>query len=177
MGLAEYRAKRSFRSTPEPPPGAAKGRGDLRFVVQKHEATRPHYDFRLELDSVLKSWAVPKGPSMDPSVKHLAMQTEDHPLEYRKFAGVIPEGNYGAGKVTIWDEGTYEPIEPAKTRAERAVILRRGYKKGDFKFRLNGRKLKGEFVLVKLKGGPMAKGGNNWLLIKHRDQFAKEGQK
>jgi bifunctional non-homologous end joining protein LigD len=135
--------------------------------VQRHKASRLHYDFRLELDGVLKSWAVPKGPSMNPKDKRLAMMVEDHPYDYKDFAGTIPEGNYGAGIVEIWDSGTYTDIENSpKDIAEKK--LRAGLKSGDFKFQLFGKKLKGEFVLVKLKG----KEDNSWLLIKHHDQYA-----
>src|SRR5687767_12102568 len=145
MGLREYYDKRDFDKTPEPR-GKEHKRQGWSFCVQKHAATALHYDFRLELDGVLKSWAVPKGPSMDPSIKHLAMMTEDHPLDYAKFEGVIPEGNYGAGPVIIWDHGTYEALE-GKTRADQESALRAGLKKGDLKFRLAGQKVKGEFVL------------------------------
>src|ERR1700688_2478355 len=131
MPLEEYKRKRRFEETPEPPPKLGK-KSQHRFVVQKHRATRLHYDFRLEMDGVLKSWAVPKGPSLDPADKRLAMQVEDHPVSYFDFEGTIPEGNYGAGTVMVWDMGTWEPLgDPAET-----------LRKGDLKFRLNGQKLK-----------------------------------
>ena len=130
-------------------------------MVQEHHARRLHYDFRLEVDGVLKSWAVPKGPSLNPSDKRLAIQTEDHPLEYRTFEGVIPAGNYGAGQVTIWDEGTFE--------GEGAVPIREQIERGELKFVLKGRKLQGSFVLVKLRS---RNSKAEWLLIKHRDEFA-----
>jgi bifunctional non-homologous end joining protein LigD len=141
---------------------------ELSFVVQKHAARQLHYDFRLELDGVLKSWAVPKGPSLDPSVKHLAMMVEDHQLEYRKFEGVIAEG-YGAGKVIVWDNGTYHSVESANP-VKGKELLRQGLNKGDLKFILNGKKLKGEFALVKMKGSKVGK--NAWLLIKKKDKYA-----
>lgn len=140
----------------------------LSFVVQKHAARQLHYDFRLELDGVLKSWAIPKGPSLDPTVKHLAMMVEDHELDYRDFEGVIGEG-YGAGKVIVWDNGTYRSIETAD-RKKGDEILREGLNKGDLKFILNGKKLKGEFALVKMKGAKMGK--NAWLLLKKNDKYA-----
>jgi bifunctional non-homologous end joining protein LigD len=164
MPLDEYRAKRDFRKTPEPaggrPPrsGAARGRF---FCVQKHLATQLHYDFRLEHDGVLLSWAVPKGPSLDPSHKRLAMQTEDHPLEYGEFEGVIPEG-YGAGVVMLWDRGTWQPEVDDVEAALR---------KGDLKVRLHGYKLKGSWALVRTRGYG-ERSGRSWLLIKHRDEWA-----
>jgi bifunctional non-homologous end joining protein LigD len=167
MALTLYNKKRNFKETSEPSGKVKKSVSKLIFVVQRHKASRLHYDFRLELDGVLKSWAVPKGPSMNPKDKRLAMMVEDHPYDYKDFAGVIPEGNYGAGIVEIWDSGTYADIENSpKEVAEKN--LRAGLKSGDFKFQLFGKKLKGEFVLVKLKG----KEDNSWLLIKHRDEFA-----
>jgi bifunctional non-homologous end joining protein LigD len=167
MGLTEYKKKRSFDETPEPTGGKANTK-KLQFVIQKHAATRLHYDFRLELEGVLLSWAVPKGPSMNPADKRLAMHVEDHPFDYKDFEGIIPEGNYGAGTVIIWDQGTYEPIEQAKTKKEQEKLLRRDYEKGSLKFVLHGEKVKGEFALVKMKGREK----NSWLLIKHRDEFA-----
>jgi bifunctional non-homologous end joining protein LigD len=167
MALTLYNKKRNFKETSEPSGKVKKSVSKLIFVVQRHKASRLHYDFRLELDGVLKSWAVPKGPSMNPKDKRLAMMVEDHPYDYKDFAGVIPEGNYGAGIVEIWDSGTYADIENSpKEVAEKN--LRAGLKSGDFKFQLFGKKLKGEFVLVKLKG----KEDNSWLLIKHNDEYA-----
>jgi bifunctional non-homologous end joining protein LigD len=168
MSLREYKGKRHFDATPEPKGKKKRGPGPLRFVAQKHEARRLHYDFRLELDGVLKSWAVPKGPSLDPSDKRLAVMVEDHPLDYRTFEGVIPEGNYGAGTVIVWDEGTYEA--PGTTgRAESEEAIRAGLAKGHIRFVLHGHKLKGEFSLVKLKRSDKQ---NEWLLFKHKDAFA-----
>jgi bifunctional non-homologous end joining protein LigD len=169
MSLQKYKTKRSFTSTQEPTGGKSSA-GNLNFVIQKHDATRLHYDFRLEMDGVLKSWAVPKGPSTDPSVKRLAMMVEDHPYDYKDFEGVIPKGNYGAGSVIVWDKGTYEPLEPVKNKKEAEKILLKELKSGSLKFSLHGQKLNGEFALVKLKGNE----DNSWLLIKHRDKFAKE---
>jgi bifunctional non-homologous end joining protein LigD len=154
--LEEYKKKRSFDKTPEPGPKKKRTRTGRMFVVQKHRATQLHYDFRLEVDGVLRSWAVPKGPSLDPTVKRLAMQVEDHPVDYAKFEGVIPEGEYGGGTVMVWDYGTYEPEE--KTKASDSL------EKGDFKFTLNGQKLKGSWVLVRTRN-------RQWLLIKHRDYY------
>lgn len=168
MALTLYKKKRSFNKTPEPTGGKASGSG-LRFVVQKHAASRLHYDFRLEMEGVLKSWAIPKGPSLNPEDKRLAMMVEDHPYDYRTFEGIIPEGNYGAGTVIVWDEGTYEALEPGSKSAQEKSLLQQ-IKKGSLKFKLNGNKLKGEFALVKLKNAE----NNAWLLIKHRDKYAKE---
>jgi bifunctional non-homologous end joining protein LigD len=167
MGLKEYKQKRSFDDTPEPTGGAGKGT-ELLFVIQKHAASRLHYDFRLELKGVLKSWAVPKGPSLNPADKRLAMLVEDHPFDYKDFEGIIPKGNYGAGTVIIWDQGTYEPLEKADTKAEQEKILLKGFHAGQLKFRMHGKKLKGEFVLVRTA----YRGENTWLLIKHRDEYA-----
>lgn len=168
MALTLYKKKRSFKNTPEPVGGKASGAG-LRFVVQKHDATRLHYDFRLEMEGVLKSWAVPKGPSLNPKDKRLAMMVEDHPYDYRTFEGIIPEGNYGAGTVIVWDEGTYEALEGGTKKVQEKSLLQQ-LKKGSVKFKMNGKKLKGEFALVKLKNAE----NNAWLLIKHRDKYAKE---
>src|SRR6185369_3642664 len=140
MALNEYRRKRDFKQTPEPA-GKIEKRTGHRFVVQKHRATRLHFDFRLEMDGVLKSWAVPKGPTLDPTQKRLAMQVEDHPVSYFDFEGIIPPANYGAGTVMVWDVGTWEPLGDPHAMLE----------KGDLKFRLSGEKLKGEFVLAKMR--------------------------
>lgn len=169
MSLTTYKKKRSFDDTPEPTGGRSKA-GGLIFVIQKHDATRLHYDFRLEMDGVLKSWAIPKGPSTDPSVKRLAMMVEDHPFDYKDFEGVIPKGNYGAGTVIVWDYGTYEPSQPTKTKKEAEKLLLKELKTGSLKITLHGEKLKGEYALVHTKG----RQENAWLLIKHRDQYAKE---
>jgi bifunctional non-homologous end joining protein LigD len=168
VGLKQYRAKRHFSETPEPK-GKEKGNGSgpLRFVVQKHEASRLHYDFRLEVQGTLKSWAVPKGPSLDPADKRLAIQVEDHPLEYGDFEGTIPEGNYGAGTVMIWDQGYYLASD-ARNRAESEAQMVQGLERGRLRFVLQGEKLQGEFVLVRLSRGKP----NEWLLIKHGDSFA-----
>ena len=167
MSLSVYKKKRSFDKTPEPEAGKPDGTS-LKFVIQKHHASRLHYDFRLEMDGVLKSWAVPKGPSTDPSVKRLAMMVEDHPFDYKDFEGIIPKGNYGAGTVIVWDEGTYEPIEKIKGKKNQEKYLLKELNDGSVKFRLNGSKLKGEFALVRTKGME----DNAWLLIKHKDDHA-----
>ncbi len=168
MGLAEYQRRRQFDKTPEPKGKTASKHKKLSFVVQRHQATQLHYDFRLELDGVLKSWAVPKGPSLDPHHPRLAMMVEDHPYEYKDFEGQIPEGSYGAGKVEIWDKGWYEPrIKHGETDDQK--LLRDELKKGHITFLLHGKKLKGEFALV--RSPKMAK--NAWLLIKKGDQYAK----
>ena len=164
MSLKEYSRKRSFDKTPEPKPGA---RGGTRpagnfFCVQRHDATRLHYDLRLEVDGTLKSWAVPKGPSLEPLAKHLAMHVEDHPLDYGNFEGNIPKGEYGGGSVMLWDRGTYELLGDAPAAAQ--------IERGDFKFRVYGEKLKGEFALVLMRNRGK---GNEWLLIKKKDADAK----
>jgi bifunctional non-homologous end joining protein LigD len=166
MGLQVYKRKRTFSKTPEPEGKKTRGGGSLRFVVQKHDASHLHYDFRLEMEGVLKSWAIPKGPSLNPGDKRLAMMVEDHPLEYRTFEGRIPEGNYGAGSVIVWDEGTYEPLEGGGEEE-----LKKGLEKGDLKFILHGKKLKGAYALVKIKNSRDKK-NNAWLLIKKKDEFA-----
>jgi len=168
MALKEYRKKRSFTNTPEPQGGRSAGK-TLLFVVQKHDASRLHYDFRLEMEGVLKSWAIPKGPSLNPADKRLAMMVEDHPFDYRNFEGIIPAGNYGAGTVMVWDEGTYETLEETNgTKHAQEKALLKGLRDGSLKFRLHGKKLKGEFALVRTRG----RGENSWLLIKHRDKYA-----
>ncbi|WP_028123831.1 DNA ligase D [Epilithonimonas tenax] len=168
MALEDYNHKRNFKETTEPN-GKVKASGEkLKFVIQRHAASRLHYDFRLEMDGVLKSWAIPKGPSLNPSDKRLAMMVEDHPYDYRTFEGSIPKGNYGAGEVEIWDEGTYEPIEKVKGKTD-DLAMRAELHKQSLKFILHGKKLKGEFALVKIKN-PME--DNAWLLIKHKDDFA-----
>ena len=168
MTLNQYQKKRDFKKTSEPKAGKSPSKKALRFVVQKHDASRLHYDFRLEIDGVLKSWAVPKGPSTDPQTKRLAVMVEDHPMDYRLFEGVIPKGEYGGGTVIVWDEGTYEPIEPLKTKKAQEKQLLEQLNKGSLKIRLHGQKLKGEYALVKTHG----MGENGWLLIKHKDEFA-----
>lgn len=155
MALKEYRKKRDFDVTPEPKGKTRAAGRELSFVIQKHQATSLHYDFRLEWSGVLLSWAVPKGPSLDPAVKRLAMQVEDHPVEYGGFEGVIPAGEYGGGTVMVWDRGTWTP----EVENVDAALAR-----GDLKFTLHGKKLRGSWVLVRTPRG--------WLLIKHRDQYA-----
>src|SRR5207249_10860224 len=159
MGLTEYKKKRRFNKTPEPGPEKKTSEFGNIFVVQKHRATQLHYDFRLEADGVLLSWAVPKGPSMDPNVKRHAMHVEDHPVDYADFEGVIPEGEYGGGTVMVWDNGIYGP--------ENTTSVTKAVAKGELKFTLLGEKLKGSFVLVRTRE-------RQWLLIKHRDKYAKE---
>ncbi len=165
MSLIRYREKRDFNRTSEPAGGAKAqtvGKRRLIFVIQKHRASQLHYDFRLEFGGVLLSWAVPKGPSLDPSVKRLAMQVEDHPVDYAGFEGVIPEGEYGGGTVMVWDQGTWTPeSDDIETALE----------KGDLKFTLQGEKLHGSWVLVRTRGFG-SKADKSWLLIKHRDRFA-----
>jgi len=156
MALTEYKKKRKFDKTPEPGPKEKRTRTGRMFVIQKHRATQLHYDFRLEVDGVLKSWAVPKGPSLDPTVRRLAMQVEDHPVDYAKFEGVIPAGEYGGGTVMVWDYGTYKPEDTNDV----SLALR----KGELKFSLNGKKLRGSWVLVRTRD-------RQWLLIKHRDYY------
>jgi bifunctional non-homologous end joining protein LigD len=162
MGLREYHRKRNFAITPEPRGEEAKGEGRS-FCVQKHAATRLHYDFRLEMEGVLKSWAVPKGPSYDPADKRLAMHTEDHPLDYGDFEGVIPEGQYGGGTVLLWDRGTWTPLEDPH----------KGYRAGKLKFRLDGEKLRGGWTLVKIRGRDARDDEKSWLLIKETDETAR----
>ena len=165
--LKKYKQMRDFGDTPEPA-GRTKqlAKGPI-FVIQKHQASHLHYDFRLEMEGVLKSWAVPKGPSYDPGVRRLAMMTEDHPYDYAAFEGVIPEGNYGAGNVIIWDEGRWEFIEPGDDPVA-------ALKSGKLTFRMYGKKMFGEWALVKIRGKGSSDKGNEWLLLKHRDEFANE---
>jgi bifunctional non-homologous end joining protein LigD len=163
---------KSDRNVPEgpEPDREVKGTQDaLVFVVQKHQASRLHYDFRLELDGVLKSWAVPKGPSLNPKEKRLAIMVEDHPFEYRTFEGVIAEGEYGAGEVIVWDQGTYRPLA-GKTKEEMQEQVRKELNQGELRFLLFGEKLRGEFVLIRQK----RLGEKAWLLIKKRDQYASD---
>jgi bifunctional non-homologous end joining protein LigD len=165
LSLEKYRKKRNFEISPEPSGRIrpiAKAKEPLLYVIQKHRASQLHYDFRLELNGVLLSWAIPKGPSLDPSVKRLAMQVEDHPREYGSFEGVIPEGEYGGGTVMLWDTGTWTP----ETEDPESSL-----KRGDFKFALHGKKLHGSWALVRTKGYG-SRADKSWLLIKHRDKFA-----
>jgi bifunctional non-homologous end joining protein LigD len=168
--LAEYRRKRDFSRTAEPEGRRAPTAQKRAFVIQKHDASHLHYDLRLEHDGVMKSWAVPKGPSLDPSVKRLAMQVEDHPIEYNKFEGTIPKGEYGGGTVMLWDRGTYSY---GGSNPDPEAGLRQGLEKGDFKFVLNGKRLKGSWALVRMRRGQPGK--PQWLLIKHRDEHAAPG--
>src|SRR5438270_13296386 len=160
MPLEEYAKKRHFEKTPEPPPSTPKSKKSSNyFCVQRHDATRLHYDFRLEIDGVLKSWAVPKGPTLDPSVKHFAAHVEDHPVDYGGFEGNIPAGNYGAGSVMLWDRGTFDLLGDGMPGADQLA-------RGDLKFHLHGEKLNGDFELVQMK---VRGKGNEWLLLKKRD--------
>ena len=169
MALELYKKKRNFKETPEPAGKQKSSKSKLAFVVQRHKASHLHYDFRLEMDGVLRSWAVPKGPSLNPKDKRLAMMVEDHPYDYKDFAGIIPSG-YGAGIVEIWDEGTYSDLENSDIKTAQKFV-KAGLHSGNLKFRLFGKKLKGEFAIVKLKG----KEDNTWLLIKHNDEYAVDG--
>src|SRR5690349_13882701 len=164
--LSKYRSKRDFAITAEPSGAVAvKPANRLRYVIQKHAATRLHFDLRLELDGVFKSWAVTRGPSIDPHDKRLAVEVEDHPLDYGDFEGTIPKGQYGGGTVQLWDRGTWDADDPE-----------RGFKKGDLKFNLHGDKLHGSWVLVRMRNDRNGGKRTNWLLIKHRDEYAKEGE-
>jgi bifunctional non-homologous end joining protein LigD len=166
--LAEYNRKRDFSRTREPAGTVPRGKGKtLHFVVQKHAASHLHYDFRLELDGVMKSWAVPKGPSLDPSMRRLAMEVEDHPISYNTFEGTIPKGEYGGGTVMLWDRGTYDAEDGGGVES-----LRQGYEKGDLKIVLHGKRLKGAWVLVRMQ----RPGRPQWLLIKHRDGTEDSGR-
>ncbi len=173
MALEEYKRKRRFEETPEPPPKVEK-QSRHRFVVQCHAATRLHYDFRLEMEGVLKSWAIPKGPSLDPADKRLAMQVEDHPVSYYDFEGTIPQGNYGGGTVMVWDAGTWQPLSPVPVDGEYLPGMEKEavemLDKGDLKFRLKGKRLKGDFALVHIKGRRPGSKGTEWLLIKKKDK-------
>jgi bifunctional non-homologous end joining protein LigD len=167
MSLTKYKKKRKFSETPEPSGKEKSSKDKLLFVVQQHWATALHYDFRLEMEGVLRSWAVPKGPSMNPDDKRLAMHVEDHPYDYKDFEGTIPEGNYGAGNVIVWDNGWYHSYNHTdKKNSEKELLA--GYHKGHITFILHGKKLKGEFALVKMKG----RGENAWLLLKAGDEYA-----
>lgn len=167
MTLTLYKKKRKFNETPEPKAKLKRSLDEHQFVVHKHDASHLHYDLRLEMEGVLKSWAIPKGPSMNPNDKRLAIMVEDHPLDYGKFEGIIPEGNYGAGTVMIWDEGTYQAID-TKEKTENEKALLEGLQKGNLKIILKGKKLNGEFALVKMH----LKKGNEWLFIKKKDEYA-----
>jgi bifunctional non-homologous end joining protein LigD len=167
MSLEKYKEKRNFKVSPEPSGkshDAAGSKRDLLYVIQKHRASQLHYDFRLEFEGVLLSWAVPKGPSLDPSVKRLAMRVEDHPLEYGDFEGVIPEGEYGGGTVMVWDNGKWIP---------ESEDIGAALQKGDLKFTLEGKKLRGSWVIVRTHGFG-SKPDKSWLLIKHRDKYASD---
>jgi bifunctional non-homologous end joining protein LigD len=168
MSLEKYVEKRDFTKTAEPKSGKSKDKDKLMFVIQKHDASRLHYDFRLEMEGVLKSWAIPKGPSTDPKTKRLAMMVEDHPFDYRNFEGIIPKGEYGGGTVIVWDQGTYEPIEEIKGKKAQEKHLLKQLQEGSLKLKLHGERLQGEYALVKTHG----MGENGWLLIKHKDEFA-----
>ncbi len=168
--LEEYRSKRDFLKTQEPTGGHASSSDCPIFVVQKHQARALHYDFRLEVDGVLKSWAVPKGPSPDPSMKRLAMPTEDHPMEYADFEGVIPEGEYGGGTVIVWDRGVYRNLRAAKSKAEGQVTVPESLKEGIVELWLEGEKLEGGYALIRTGKG------NRWLLIKMKDTKATPGR-
>jgi bifunctional non-homologous end joining protein LigD len=165
--LKKYKQMRDFGETPEPSGRTKKlAKGPI-FVIQKHQASHLHYDFRLEMEGVLKSWSVPKGPSYDPTVRRLAMMTEDHPYDYAAFEGVIPAGNYGAGNVIIWDQGRWEFIEPGDDPVA-------ALNSGKLTFRMYGKKMFGEWALVKIRGKSRSSKGNEWLLLKHRDEFAND---
>jgi DNA ligase D-like protein (predicted 3'-phosphoesterase) len=163
--LSQYRQKRNLNKTPEPGKGRKRTRGRRVFVIQKHDASQLHYDFRLEIDGVLKSWAVPKGPSTDPGDKRLAVETEDHPLGYEKFEGVIPKGEYGGGTVMVWDHGHYENI---KRNEGRRKAMKKCFDDGQIEVKLEGKKLKGGYVLRRFRGGKKPQ----WLLIKMKDEEA-----
>ncbi len=159
--LKKYRARRDFKKSPEPKGGKPKPSKRPRFVIQQHKGRAMHYDFRIEIDGVLKSWVVPKGPSLNPRDKRLAIPTDDHPLEYARFEGVIPEGHYGAGPVIVWDRGTYRNL---KAKGEKPLTMKQSLRRGTIEIFLNGKKLKGGFALIKT--------ADRWLLIKMRDKYA-----
>lgn len=171
MSLSLYKKKRRFNETPEPEGKEKSSKARLRFVIQKHDASHVHYDFRLEMQGVLKSWAVPKGPSLNPADKRLAMQVEDHPYDYRNFEGIIPAGNYGGGTVIVWDEGTYEPVGAEEMdRKEQEKLLLKQLHSGNLKFIMHGKKIQGEYALFQMK----ARGERSWILVKKKDEFASE---
>lgn len=171
MSLSLYKKKRRFNETPEPEGKEKSSKNALRFVIQKHDASHLHYDFRLEMEGVLKSWAVPKGPSLNPVDKRLAMMVEDHPYDYRNFEGVIPAGNYGGGTVIVWDEGTYEPMEgDGLSRKEQEKLLLKQLYSGNLKIHMNGEKIKGDYALFQMKG----RGERSWILVKKNDEYASE---
>lgn len=171
MSLTQYKKKRRFNETPEPAGKEKSSKTHLRFVIQKHDASHVHYDFRLEMDGVLKSWAVPKGPSLNPDDKRLAMMVEDHPYDYRDFEGVIPAGNYGGGTVIVWDEGFYEPLDAAGlSRKEQEKLMMKQLYSGSMKFIMHGQKIKGEYALFQMKG----RGERSWILMKKNDRYATE---
>ena len=169
MTLDKYIQKRDFKSTAEPAGKIKESGNELIFVVQKHAATNLHYDFRLEMEGLLRSWVIPKGPTLNPGDKRLALMVEDHPYEYKDFEGTIAEGNYGAGNVIIWDRGTYYAVETQDYKSSENELVE-GLKNGHINFILKGEKLKGEFSLIKLKG----KLKNAWLIIKKNDNYATE---
>jgi DNA ligase D-like protein (predicted 3'-phosphoesterase) len=169
--LTAYRRKRDFGKTPEPAGGRPRDAGETIFVVQKHAASRLHYDFRLEVDGVLKSWAVPKGPSTDPRAKRLAMRVEDHPLEYADFEGVIPQGEYGGGTVLVWDIGRYQNITQ---QTDEITPAAEAIERGHLRVRLAGTKLKGAYALTRVAKD--ARGRERWILVKMRDSEAEEGR-
>ena len=172
MSLSLYNKKRKFSETPEPEGKEKSSKSGLRFVIQKHDASHLHYDFRLEMKGVLKSWAVPKGPSLNPADKRLAMMVEDHPYDYRNFEGIIPEGNYGGGTVIVWDEGTYEPMDADDlSKEEQEKLLLKQLYTGDLKLKMHGKKIKGTFALFRLK-----KEEKSWLLVKKDDEYASEDE-
>ena len=168
MNLLNYIFRRDFGKSIAPDDNLGKHTGRLMFVIQKHHASQLHYDFRLEMDGVLKSWAIPKGPSTNPKNKRFAVRVEDHPFAYRRFEGIIPQGEYGAGAVIVWDEGYYEPLPRVKGKREQEKEALRQLITGVLKFKLYGKKLNGEYELIKTEGI----GKNSWLLVKHNDEYA-----